>query len=39
VYGEFMDERKAVHDFDVQSAGVAIPVAVDQIYTLQGVAP
>lgn len=38
VIGEFMDERKAVHDFDIQSAGLAIPVAVDQIYTLKAVA-
>ncbi len=34
VYGEFMDDRLAKHDFDVQSAGLAIPVAVDQIYTM-----
>ncbi len=33
VYGEFMDARKAKHDFDVQCAGVPVPVAVDQIYT------
>jgi hypothetical protein len=38
VLGEFIDERKAVHDFDIQSAPVAIPVAVDQIYTFKGVA-
>lgn len=37
VYGEFMDERKAKHDFDVQSAPLAIPVAVDQMYTFQAV--
>jgi len=36
--GEFIDQRKAVHDFDIQSAGVAIPIAVDTIYTLQVVA-
>lgn len=38
VVGEFIDERKATHDFDIQSAGVAIPVAVDQIYTFKAVA-
>ena len=38
VVGDFIDERKAVHDFDIQSAGIAIPVAVDKIYTLQVVA-
>ncbi len=38
IIGEFMDPRKAVHDFDIQSAGVALPVAVDQIYTMQAVA-
>jgi hypothetical protein len=36
--GEFLDPRKAVHDYDIQSAGIAIPVAVDQIYTMKAVA-
>jgi len=36
--GEFLDPRKAVHDYDIQSAGLAIPVAVDQIYTMKAVA-
>ena len=35
VYGEYIDSRKAKHDFDVQSAGLPIPVAVDQIYTMK----
>lgn len=35
VMGQFLDTRLAKHDFDIQSAGLAIPVAVDQIYTLQ----
>ncbi len=35
IVGEFVDQRKAAHDFDIQSAGLAIPVAVDQIYTMQ----
>lgn len=35
VLGEYIDYRKAVHDFDIQSAGLPIPVAVDQIYTMQ----
>jgi hypothetical protein len=38
VYGEFTDMRKATHEFDVQSAPLAIPVAIDQIYTLKAVA-
>lgn len=38
VVGEFLDQRKATHDFDVQSAAIAVPVAVDQMYTLQVVA-
>lgn len=35
VYGEYMDERNSSHIMDVKSAGLAIPVAVDQIYTRQ----
>lgn len=38
IVGEFMDERKATHEFDVQSAPLAIPVAVDQMYTFKAVA-
>lgn len=38
VMGQFLDTRLAKHDFDIQSAGLAIPVAVDQIYTLQNLA-
>jgi hypothetical protein len=38
VYGEYLDQRKAKHDFDVQSAGLPVPVAVDQIYTMRAVA-
>lgn len=37
-WSEFMDERNASVDVDCQSAGVAIPVAVDQIYTMQVIA-
>ena len=33
--GEYLDTRKATHEFDIQSAGLAIPVAVDQLYTMQ----
>lgn len=36
--GEYVDERQAAHVFDIASAGVAIPVAVDQLYTMQVVA-
>lgn len=35
--GEYKDKRKTVHDFDIQSAPLAVPVAVDQIYTFQAV--
>lgn len=38
VIGDFVDERNSAHIFDVKSAGVAVPVAVDQIYTLKVVA-
>lgn len=34
-FGEYMDERKKSHIMDVESAAVAVPVAVDQIYTMQ----
>lgn len=34
VFGDYVDERNAKHVYDVKSAGVAIPVAVDQIYTM-----
>lgn len=36
--GNFVDERNEVHVFDVKSAGVPIPVAVDTIHTTQVVA-
>lgn len=35
VIGERIDEWNAKHDFDIKSAGLPIPVAVDQIYTMQ----
>ncbi len=35
VYGDYIDARKAKHDFDVQCAGVPVPVAIDQIYTMK----
>ena len=35
VFGDYKDTDKSVHKYDVKSAGVAIPVAVDQIYTMQ----
>jgi len=37
-FGNYMDERNTAHIFDVKCAPVAIPIAVDQIYTLQVVA-
>ena len=36
--GEFLDERNTSHVIDIKSAGVAVPVAVDQLYTAQVVA-
>jgi hypothetical protein len=38
VFGDYKDKRNASHIYDVKSAGVAIPVAVDQIYTMKVVA-
>lgn len=35
---EFVDERKATHDIEIASAGLPIPVAIDQIYTFKAVA-
>jgi len=32
---DFIDDRRSNHDIDVKSAGIAIPVAVDTIYTLE----
>jgi hypothetical protein len=32
---EYIDQRKATHEIEIQSAGLAIPVAVDQMYTAQ----
>jgi len=33
--GNYVDQRSEVHIFDIKSAPVAIPLAVDQIYTMQ----
>lgn len=38
VMQEFLDERRAKHDMDIQSAPIPVPVAVDQIYTFKAVA-
>jgi len=35
VVGRYIDERNTTDVFDIKSAGVAIPLAVDQIYTMQ----
>lgn len=32
---EFLDEKRASHEVHIKSAPIAIPVAVDQIYTIQ----
>lgn len=38
IISDYKDERRKKHDFVIESAGVAVPVAVDQIYTRQVVA-
>lgn len=38
IVGDYIDERNHKHIFDIRSAGVAIPVAVDQIYTRKVIA-
>jgi len=38
IFGDYIDERNSAHDFDVKSAGLAIPVGIDQIATVQVVA-
>jgi hypothetical protein len=35
VVSDYVDPRLTTHDFTIKSAGVAIPTAVDQIYTIQ----
>ena len=35
VVGEYLDERNTSHVIEIKSAGIAIPVAVDQLYTVQ----
>ncbi len=35
IMDEYIDRRSASHIMDIKSAGVAIPTAVDQIYTVQ----
>lgn len=35
---EYFDDRKVAHEMHIKSAGVAIPVAVDQIYTRKVIA-
>lgn len=38
VLSDYTDEASSAHIFDIKSAGVAVPVAVDQIYTMKVVA-
>lgn len=38
VFGDYKDKRNFTHDYDVRSAGLAIPVKVDQMYTFQPIA-
>jgi len=35
---EFMDKRRTAHEYHIKSAPLAVPVAVDQIYTFQPIA-
>lgn len=35
---EFIDEKRTAHEVHIKSAGIAVPVAVDEIYTIQVVA-
>jgi hypothetical protein len=34
LFGDYVDQRLSKHVFDIKSAGVAIPKAIDQIYTI-----
>lgn len=38
IFSEYVDQRKKSRDIVVESAGLAIPTAIDTIYTLQAVA-
>lgn len=38
VLGDYIDQRNSAHIFDIKSAGVAVPVTIDQIYTMKVVA-
>lgn len=38
IFTDYIDEKRRTHEFHVESAGIPIPVAVDQIYTMQVVA-
>lgn len=35
VFGDYLSEREDAHIFDIKSAGIAVPVAIDTIYTAQ----
>lgn len=35
IFNDYVDQRKGAHEFDIKSAGVAIPSAVDQMYTVK----
>lgn len=35
VFKDFPDEKHATHEYHVKSAGIAVPTAVDQIYTMK----
>ncbi len=38
VFNEYPDKWNAAHKMDIKSAGLAVPIAVDQIFTLKAVA-
>lgn len=38
IFSDYVDRKNKTHEYHVESAGVPVPVAVDQIYTFQAVA-
>lgn len=39
IFTDYIDEKARTHEFHVESAGIPVPVAIDQIYTFRAVAP
>jgi len=38
IFSDYIDERKRAHEYHCESAGLPVPVAIDQIYTFKAVA-